>query len=128
VIRVFLCDDLADIRLLTRLCLEEGETSFEIVGEADNGTSALAAIRASRPDVVLLDLAMPGVGGLELIPSIRELAPEVGIVVYSAYFTPRVENEVLARGADRYLKKGAPLGRLREVVGEVARERLLVEG
>ena len=120
--RVFLCDDVAEMRLLMRLSLEE-EPAFEIVGEADNGASALAAITESRPEVVLLDLSMPGMGGLELIPHIRRLAPTTGIVVYTAFSTPRVEAEALARGADRYLKKGAPLERLREVAREVARER-----
>jgi DNA-binding NarL/FixJ family response regulator len=120
--RVFLCDDVADMRLLMRLSLEE-EPAFDVVGEADCGLSALAAIPESKPHVVLLDLSMPGMGGLELIPRLRELLPETGIIVYSAFSTPRTEAQVLAAGADRYLKKGAPLERLREVVGEVARER-----
>jgi DNA-binding NarL/FixJ family response regulator len=120
--RVFLCDDVAEMRLLMRLSLEE-DPSFEIVGEADNGASALAAIPESKPDVVLLDLSMPGMGGLELIPHIRRLAPGTGIVVYTAFATPRVEAQALACGADRYLRKGAPLELLREVTSQVARER-----
>jgi DNA-binding NarL/FixJ family response regulator len=120
--RVFLCDDVAEMRLLMRLSLEE-DPSFEIVGEADNGASALAAIPRLKPDVVVLDLSMPGMGGLELIPHLRRLAPATGIVVYSAFATPRIETQALACGADRYLKKGAPLERLREVTSEVGRER-----
>jgi DNA-binding NarL/FixJ family response regulator len=120
--RVFLCDDVAEMRLLMRLTLEE-EPGFEIAGEADNGTSALAAIPESKPHVVLLDLSMPGMGGLELIPRLRRLVPATGIVVYSAFATPRIEAQALASGADRYLKKGAPLERLREVTTEVAQER-----
>jgi DNA-binding NarL/FixJ family response regulator len=120
--RVFLCDDVDEMRLLMRLSLEE-EPAFEIVGEADNGASALAAIPESRPHVVVLDLSMPGMGGLELIPHIRRLVPATGIVVYSAFATPRIEATALARGADRYLRKGAPLERLREVTRQVADER-----
>jgi DNA-binding NarL/FixJ family response regulator len=120
--RVFLCDDVAEMRLLMRLSLEE-EPAFEIVGEADNGASALAAIREAKPDVVVVDLAMPLMEGFELIPLIRRLTPVPGIVVYSAFTTPRVEARALACGADRYLRKGAPLECLREVTSEVAGER-----
>lgn len=120
--RVFLCDDVDEMRLLMRLSLEE-EPGFEIVGEADNGASALAAVPGLKPHVVVVDLYMPGMDGLELIPRIRQLEPDMGIVVYSAFATPRIEAQALACGADRYLRKGAPLGRLREVTRQVARER-----
>ena len=120
--RVFLCDDVADIRLLMRLCLEE-DPDIEIVGEARDPASALAAISESRPDVVLVDICMPEMEGLDLIPRIRDSAPSTGIVVYSALASPRTQEQALASGADRYLVKGAPLERLREVTAEVARER-----
>jgi DNA-binding NarL/FixJ family response regulator len=122
VTRVFLCDDVADIRLLTRLCLEE-DPDIEIVGEARDAPSALEGIPESKPDVVLVDICMPEMEGLELIPRIRRSAPSMGIVVYSALASPRTQEQALARGADRYLVKGAPLERLREVTTEVARER-----
>jgi DNA-binding NarL/FixJ family response regulator len=117
--RVFLCDDVAEMRLLMRLSLEE-EPTFEIVGEAGDGASALAAIRELKPHVVVLDLSMPGMGGLELIPHLRRHAPATAILVYSAFATPRIEAQALASGADRYLKKGAPLARLREVTRQMA--------
>jgi DNA-binding NarL/FixJ family response regulator len=118
--RVLLCDDMPDMRLLMRLTLEE-EPGIEIVGEADDGETALQAIPELRPDVVLIDLSMPGTDGLDLIPRIRMLAPATRIVVYTALMSPRVEERALACGADRFLNKGAPLARLREVTREVAR-------
>jgi len=120
--RVLLCDDMADIRLLMRLSLEE-EPGFEIVGEADSGEAALASLVECEPDVALVDLSMPGMEGLELIPRMRKLAPALGIVVYSALMTPSVEARALDCGADRFLRKSAPLWRLREVTRDVARER-----
>jgi CheY-like chemotaxis protein len=120
--RVFLCDDVADMRLLMRLALEE-VPDLKVVGEADNGISALTGVAESQPDVVLVDLSMPGMDGLELIPRLRQLAPAPGIVVYTALAGPRVEAQAFHRGADRFLKKGAPLERLREVTCEVAFER-----
>jgi DNA-binding NarL/FixJ family response regulator len=103
-----------------RLTLEE-EPGVEIVGEADDGEAALRAIPESEPDVVLIDLSMPRTDGLDLIPRIRMLAPDAGIVVYTALISPRVEERALACGADRFLNKGAPLARLREVTRQVAR-------
>jgi DNA-binding NarL/FixJ family response regulator len=120
--RVFLCDDVADMRLLMRLTLEE-VPDLKVIGEADNGDSALEAVTESQPDVVLVDLSMPGMAGLDLIPRLRERAPATGIVVYTALASPRVEAQVLECGADRFLKKGAPLERLREVTCQVASER-----
>jgi DNA-binding NarL/FixJ family response regulator len=120
--RVFLCDDVADMRLLMRLTLEE-VPDLKVVGEADNGASALRAVAESQPDVVLVDLSMPGMDGLDLIPRLRRLAPDTGIVVYTALASPRMEAQAFRRGADRFLKKGAPLERLREVTRQVALER-----
>src|SRR2546423_5581106 len=120
--RVLVCDDMADMRLLMRLTLEE-EPGFEVVSEADCGDAALASLLESEPDVALVDLSMPGMDGFELIPRIRQLAPAVGIVVYTALVSPRVEARALACGADRFLRKGAPLAHLREVTSEVAREK-----
>ena len=120
--RVLLCDDMADMRLLMRLSLEQ-EPGFEIVGEADSGEATLSSLVDCEPDVALIDLSMPGMEGLELILRIRKLAPAVGIVVYSALMTPSVEARALDCGADRFLRKSAPLWRLREVTRDVARER-----
>ena len=75
--RVFLCDDVADMRLLMRLTLEE-VPDLKVIGEADNGDSALEAVAESQPDVVLVDLSMPGMAGLDLIPRLRERAPATG--------------------------------------------------
>ena len=120
--RVVLCDDEPDMRLLMRLTLES-EPALEIVGEAADATSALASIVELEPHVALVDLSMPGMDGLELIPRIRELAPATGIVVYTALVSPRAEARAWEAGADRVLKKGAPLEQLREMTRQVARER-----
>jgi signal transduction histidine kinase len=92
-----------------------------VVGEATDGASALPAIQESRPDVVLLDLSMPGVDGLEAIPRIREQAPTVGIVVFSGLAAGRMRGPALGRGADRYLEKGEPFEAVRRAIRDVAR-------
>jgi CheY-like chemotaxis protein len=122
VVRVFLCDDVGDVRLLTRVGLEEGG-GLQVVGEADTGADALAGIAKTDPDVVLVDLSMPGMDGFELIPKIRETAPNVGILVFSGFGPGSMEDRALEVGADGYLQKGESFERLREVTRDVARRR-----
>ena len=74
-IRVFLVDDVPELRLLVRLTLEE-DPAIEVVGEASNGREGVEGVGATRPDVVLLDLSMPDMDGLEAIPLMRESAPD----------------------------------------------------
>jgi CheY-like chemotaxis protein len=119
-IRVFLCDDVGDVRLLTRVGLEESG-DLRVVGEADNGGEALAAIAELRPDVVVVDLSMPGMDGFELIPLVKQAVPNVGILVFSGFGRDRMEAGALEVGADAYLEKGVPFERLREATREVAR-------
>jgi DNA-binding NarL/FixJ family response regulator len=119
---VFLCDDVGDVRLLTRVALEESG-DLRVVGEADNGAEALAAIAKVEPDVVLVDLSMPGMDGFELIPLIKQAAPSVGILVFSTFGRNRMEPGALEVGADAYLEKGESFERLREVTREVAGRR-----
>jgi two-component system response regulator MtrA len=88
-----------------------------VVGD---GTRALPAVRELRPDVVLLDLSMPGMDGLEAIPRLREVSPGTSIVVFSGFASDRMRGPALKLGADRYLEKGEPLERVRATVREVA--------
>jgi DNA-binding NarL/FixJ family response regulator len=117
-IRVFVCDDAPAFRDLLRLALEQdGELS--VVGEAEDGEQ-VHAIAAARPDVVLLDVSMPGIGGLDVLPALRELAPEASVVVLSSFTADEMADAALAAGADRYLDKREPFARIREVVRELA--------
>jgi DNA-binding NarL/FixJ family response regulator len=120
--RVFLCDDVAEIRLLMRYALEE-EPDLHICGEAADGLEGVRGIAATQPDVVLLDLSMPGLDGLEVIGRVRDVAPQSGIIVFSGFAAERMSVVALALGADRYLEKGEPLDVVRQAVRELARER-----
>jgi signal transduction histidine kinase len=108
---VFLCDDVAEARELTRAGVEE-DPSLRVVGEAADGVSAVPGIAESGADVVLLDLSMPGGGGLEAIPRIRERIPRVRIVVFSG----RAGGPELTRGADGYVRKGEPFEEVRRAI------------
>ena len=106
-IRVLLCDDVPDLRLLLRLNLE-ADGDVRVVGEAGDGVEAIEQARALQPDIVLLDLSMPRLDGLEAIPLIREAAPDTAIVVFSGFLTELVARQVLEAGAASYLEKGTP--------------------
>jgi len=117
-IRIFLCDDVPELRALLRFGLE-ADPLLKIVGEAGDATEAVAKAAELQPDVVLLDLSMPGMDGLEAIPLLRDAAPDSAIVVFSGFAAERMAGPALELGAARYVEKGEPLERVREVVHEV---------
>src|SRR4051794_15747565 len=120
-IRVFVCDDALTFRDLLRMALEQdGELS--VVGEAEDG-AAVDAIAEATPDVVLLDVSMPGIGGLEALPRLRELAPEAKVVVLSSFSAEEKAAAALAAGADRCVDKRESFGHIRDVVREVSGRR-----
>jgi len=114
-LRVLICDDVPELRALARLALES-DVDFSVVGEAADAREAVRAVGAQRPDVVVLDLAMPGADGLQGIEWIRRAAPETGIVIFSAFGAGGVRDRALALGADSFVEKGQPLGELRAAV------------
>jgi DNA-binding NarL/FixJ family response regulator len=79
-VRVVVIDDTIDIRELLRVALSRG--GMEVVGEARDGQEGIDVVREERPDVVMLDLAMPVMDGVEALPHIRELVPDAQIIVF----------------------------------------------
>jgi DNA-binding NarL/FixJ family response regulator len=118
-IRVFLCDDVPELRTLLRFALEE-EEDVRVVGEAGDAATGIERVSELQPDVLLLDLSMPGLDGLEAIPLLKDAAPGVAIIVFSGFAADRMRAPALALGADRYLEKGEPLDVIRDTVREVA--------
>jgi CheY-like chemotaxis protein len=116
--RVLIVDDKADIRSLvaTRLLIEP---EFDVVGEAANGAEAIARVGELRPQVMILDLQMPVMSGEEAIPVLRSLAPQLRILVFSAY--ARAEQRLQAcEQPDAEVRKGSDL---RPLVRELHRMR-----
>ncbi|MBI5104454.1 MAG: response regulator transcription factor [Solirubrobacterales bacterium] len=116
-IRVAVCDDMPELRTLLRFALQE-DAALEVVGEAEDADEALLLVEDLRPHVLVLDLSMPGTGGLAAIPLLRRAAPDTAIVVYSALPADQLGPQVLAAGAERYVEKGVPLDELRRAVRE----------
>ena len=119
-IRVLLVDDVRELRRLVRLVLEE-DPAIEVVGEASDGREGVEGAARVQPDVVLLDLSMPDMDGLEAIPLIRERAPDARIVVLSGHEAGRVSLEALQQGATRFVNKASDLDAIRGAVRDVAR-------
>jgi DNA-binding NarL/FixJ family response regulator len=106
-IRVLVVDDHPVVRegLVAILDAQEDMT---VVGEAGDGDQALRIYRATRPDVVLMDLAMPGKDGVQAIQAIRETDQNARVVVLTAYDTDERILQAVEAGARGYLLKGAP--------------------
>lgn len=110
-LKVYLCDDVPEFRALMRGVLAT-ETDMEIVGEAGDGKAGVRGVAALHPDVVLLDLSMPELDGLQALPLMRESVPDVRVVVLSGVSAPSVRDQALAQGADAYVQKGAPFAEI----------------
>lgn len=118
-IRVVLVDDVPELRLLVRLTLEE-DPQIEVVGEARDGREGVEVVERAHPDIVLLDLSMPDMDGLEAIPLMRAHAPDARVVVLSGHEAGRVSLRALDQGATRYVNKASGLDAIPKVVREVA--------
>jgi signal transduction histidine kinase len=108
---VLVVDDTPDLRDLLTMALERtGE--FEVVAHAENGREAVDSAASYDPDLVLLDIAMPVMDGLEALPLVRKACPDAMVVMLSGFGASEMTTKALAGGADGYLQKGQPLGSL----------------
>ncbi len=120
-IQVYLCDDVPALRLVLRTVLElDGDV--EIVGESGDGETALADVSRLRPDVLVLDLSLPGLDGLEVLDALGTRSPETRVVVFSGYPERQLGEAARSRGARRYVEKGADIELVARYVREVAAE------
>jgi NarL family two-component system response regulator LiaR len=117
-IRVLVVDDHAVVREGLRAFLEL-QDGISVVGEADEGRAAIESARLLRPDVVLLDLVMPEVGGLEALPAIIEASPDTKVIVLTSFDDQARVVEAIASGASGYLLKDARPGDIAAAVRTV---------
>jgi DNA-binding NarL/FixJ family response regulator len=106
-IRVVLVDDLPALRELYRIALESAG-AFAIVGEADDGHSGVEVVARTRPDLVLLDLSMPSMDGLEALQKMLAASPASRVVILSAFKRERMGPIAERLGATAYIEKGVP--------------------
>jgi DNA-binding NarL/FixJ family response regulator len=119
-IRVFLVDDHALVRAGMRMILS-GETDIDVVGEAESGEDALPQVRRLKPDVVLCDLHLPGVSGLEVTERIVRGDHGTRVIVVSVLEDGPMPKRLLEVGASGYVGKGGDASELLRAVRDVAR-------
>ena len=116
---VYVCDNYSALRDLIRFSLED-DPRIRVVGEAEDAITCVRELPEVRPDVLVLDLRMPGVTGLEAVPDVRAASPDTKIVVYSQHIDERTEAELREAGVDAWLRKEEDLAELLETVLRVA--------
>jgi two-component system response regulator NreC len=103
-IRVLLADDHSVVRKGLRMQLQQQE-QFEVVGEASDGRQAVQLAEAENPDVVIMDVVMPALGGIEATAQIVKRNPKTGVVIFSMHADDTYLSRALAAGAKGYLLK-----------------------
>ncbi len=106
-IRVLLVDDDALVRAGLRMILSSSE-ELEVVGEAADGADAVAAVQASRPDVVLMDIRMPGMDGITATSALRRLSNPPHVIVLTTFQADEHVMSAIRAGADGFLLKDTP--------------------
>lgn len=106
-IRVLLADDHAVIREGLRHILNR-QKDIEIIGEEEDGLGALKRAKEMKPDILLLDIAMPGLNGLQALRPIREASPDTRVIIFSMHNKEGYVDEALAAGALGYVLKSSP--------------------
>jgi DNA-binding NarL/FixJ family response regulator len=125
--RILLVDDHALVRRgLASLLATEGR--YEVVGEAGSGERAVEVVQALEPDVVLLDLSLPGIDGLETLRRLRRLPARPRILILSMHDEAHIVAQALADGADGYLLKDSMDDELFQAIEAVLRGQRFVAG
>lgn len=124
-VRILLADDHAVLRTGLRLLLGS-QDGFSVVGEASTGTETLSLAEELQPDLILLDLSMPALGGLEVLPVLRRLSPEARILILTMHDDPQYLRQALKSGAAGYVLKKAADVELLSAVRAVMRGEVYV--
>src|SRR6266516_1697422 len=119
-IRVLIVDDHAVVRSGLHLLLD-AESDIEVVGEAGDVKEAVFEAREKKPDVVLMDVVMPGQSGIEGGPQVLREAPDTRVLILSMQDDPRYVREAFGAGASGYVLKEAADAEVVAAVREVAR-------
>ncbi|MGE3073500.1 MAG: response regulator transcription factor [Dehalococcoidia bacterium] len=118
-IRLLLVDDEARVRQGLLMCMS-GEPDFDVIGEAQEGGEAISLVSELRPDVVVMDVRMHGVDGIEATRQLAALEPATKVVVLSLQDDARTRHEALASGASAFVGKQEGIARLFEVIRSAA--------
>ena len=125
-IRIVIADDHPIVRQGLAAVLEQ-EEDFKVVSQAGNGLEAVAQARELRPDIILMDLQMPEMDGVEAIQKIKEEAPDIGIIILTTYDTDDYIFRGIEAGARGYLLKDSPPGEVLNAIRAVYKGESLIQ-
>lgn len=114
-----IADDSDAVRRLLRLFFER-ESDFVMVGEASDGYAAAEIVCRLKPNLLLLDIAMPKSNGLQVLHEVRKCSPDTRIVIYSGFSPNDLAAVVLEKGASAYIVKGSPVSQLVDALRHAA--------
>ncbi|HLA82135.1 MAG TPA: response regulator transcription factor [Thermoleophilia bacterium] len=114
-LRILIVDDIGDVRRDLRVLLQIAG-NFEVVGEAADGHGAIEQLALLRPDVVVMDLSMPGLGGLQAAPRMKAESPECRVVALTVHSDEVSRQKAIAAGFDAFVVKGTPLPELLDAI------------
>jgi two-component system response regulator NreC len=123
--RVLIADDHAILRSGLRILLTS-QNEYEVVGEASSGMDALSLAEQLQPDLILLDLSMPSLGGLDALPMLRKLAPSARVLILTMHDDPQYLRQALKYGASGYVLKKAADAELLSAMHAVLRGEVYV--
>ncbi|BCL77620.1 transcriptional regulatory protein YdfI [Ktedonobacteria bacterium brp13] len=126
-IRVVIADDHLLMRRGLSMTLEEVNEDFELVGEACDGAAVLRLVEETQPDVVLMDIRMPGIDGLEAVERIKTTWPQVAVVMLTTYADDALVLRSLKAGVCGYLLKDCDLETLLNTLRSAARGETLLQ-
>jgi len=124
-IRVLLADDHATVRMGFRLLIEGAGAT--VIGEADSGEAAVSAFDRNAPDLLMMDVSMPGIGGLGALERVRAHHPDARVLILSAHDDAQIPARALRAGATGYLSKRAHPDELLRAVASVARGQRYID-
>jgi DNA-binding NarL/FixJ family response regulator len=122
--RIVLADDHELIRRGLRSLIETNK-DWLICGEAGNGQEAVERVVELKPDLVILDVTMPILNGLQAARQIRDRAPKTKILILSMHDSQQLANEAVRLGADAYLVKSGPQAQLLETIAGLVQRQMI---
>jgi DNA-binding NarL/FixJ family response regulator len=106
--RILIVDDSSLVRNLLRTCFE-AQSGWQVSGEACNGQEGIAKAQQVHPNLILLDLSMPVMNGLDAAKTLTQLMPSVPLVMFTSFMTSNLEREAMAAGIRKVIVKSGPL-------------------
>jgi two-component system response regulator NreC len=121
-VRVFIADDHLALQEGVRTVIEQ-QPGWEVCGTAASGREAVELVRKFSPDIVVLDLAMPELNGLEVLRRIKRFLPQTEVLIFTAHFEEALIRQAFSAGARSFIMKTEPLSSLVEAIRSLAEHK-----